>query len=950
MVSHLFGGRAGNGEEAKSEVSPPGHNNNDGDVADDDDNAEGSEDEEDEEGEDEEGKEEDDSEEEAPTFIDMSEEQRSNVSSNIFKAFDSAFEQSKKALTGPSAVECDASGSLERTKTLVRENQEERAVCSICMEFIRARSPTWHCSGVGEGCFSLFHLQCIRSWAQSCQSNSKVEKLRELFPNMDVNWYCPQCRRSFLTADDILRDYLCFCGKRPEPPVDPWLPPHSCGEVCGRELALGCGHHCTLICHPGPCPPCPQSVDAHCYCGKDTQRRRCTMKEFSCNKPCGAILACREHRCEKECHNGPCPPCSKTFVHSCRCGKVSEERKCTDHNFQCEKECGKLLDCGRHTCEQVCHSGPCGPCALNGPRTCPCGREKVDLPCDKEAPSCGMTCDKVLGCGEHTCTMKCHSGPCEECRATVNKRCLCGKRSRAIKCTQPYRCDRPCNQEQSCGKHVCKNKCCEGGCSACTRVCGRLLNCGNHKCAATCHKGDCLQCPRTQSIPCACGTTVLEVLCGMERYIDPPKCRLKCKRPPPCHHTVEEMKPHKCHFGECPPCRVKCGRKQPNKDPLAKCNHICKKLCHDIVDVAKVLEYAKKKKKKKTEKAEQNDESATPPVVNAWGKNLPVASPKSVSISTEEEKKLIEEARLCPPCNAKVKRECIGKHKVYQVKCSSEVRFACGELCGRELACGMHKCQKECHDVDKEACETCTKGCEAPRPEGVDGHSCTHPCKLPCHTGACPPCQESIRLSCKCGQLPMRFPCSEYTSITAEQLLARRSCETPCHRKLPHCSHLCPELCHEEECPNATTCSKQVSVYCQCKRLKEQWPCFEVQQEQKELGLSWKRLRLLPCDDVCIEGLEKEALIRRQTSGASDDSGDIISAEELQRREEERQAALKARSERRRLKREARLQGDDESCMDRFRERCTSGLILKVAAVSIFTAAFATLFYLSFLQ
>jgi len=28
----------------------------------------------------------------------------------------------------------------------------------------------------------------------------------------------------------------------------------------------GCGHKCLLLCHPGPCPPCPRIVDASCYC------------------------------------------------------------------------------------------------------------------------------------------------------------------------------------------------------------------------------------------------------------------------------------------------------------------------------------------------------------------------------------------------------------------------------------------------------------------------------------------------------------------------------------------------------------------------------------------------------------------------------------------------------------------------------------------------------------
>jgi len=47
-------------------------------------------------------------------------------------------------------------------------------------------------------------------------------------------------------------------GKETNPTPDLWLPAHTCGEPCRRELA--CGHTCMLLCHPGPCPACPRMV------------------------------------------------------------------------------------------------------------------------------------------------------------------------------------------------------------------------------------------------------------------------------------------------------------------------------------------------------------------------------------------------------------------------------------------------------------------------------------------------------------------------------------------------------------------------------------------------------------------------------------------------------------------------------------------------------------------
>lgn len=71
---------------------------------------------------------------------------------------------------------------------------------------------------------------------------------------------------------------------------------------------------------------------------------------------------------------------------------------------QCPRVCGKLLDCGRHHCEEVCHAGTCGPCKLAGPKACPCAKTQLaDAACDVVVGPCGETCGKLLICGVHTC-------------------------------------------------------------------------------------------------------------------------------------------------------------------------------------------------------------------------------------------------------------------------------------------------------------------------------------------------------------------------------------------------------------------------------------------------------------------------------------------------------------------------------------------------------------------
>ena len=56
------------------------------------------------------------------------------------------------------------------------------------------------------------------------------------------------------------------------------------------------------------------------------------------------------------------------------------------------------------------------------------------------------------------------------------------------------------------------------------------------------------------------------------------------------------------------------------------------------------------------------------------------------------------------------------------------VDVSCGVVCGKELACGAHKCQRVCH---KNTClvdgETCQQLCAKKRT------LCDHMCAAPCH-------------------------------------------------------------------------------------------------------------------------------------------------------------------------------------------------------------------------
>lgn len=234
--------------------------------------------------------------------------------------------------------------------------------------------------------------------------------------------------------DLIPREYLCFCGKVESPPPDPWILPHSCGEICGRSLRGSCGHECLLLCHPGPCPPCPKFVSSQCFCGSTKDVRRCALKAFSCNKQCCRLSACGLHQCPEKCHEGICPPCRVKSVYKCLCGRLEEVRECFEHEFHCETSCDGILNCGKHPCERGCHPGSCGDCPLKGKRTCPCGKKFYHgMTCDAIVPTCGSTCEKKLSCNLHRCPERCHRGKCAEtCRIIKLKFCRCGSLKKEV--------------------------------------------------------------------------------------------------------------------------------------------------------------------------------------------------------------------------------------------------------------------------------------------------------------------------------------------------------------------------------------------------------------------------------------------------------------------------------------------------------------------------------------
>ncbi|KAG2003340.1 shuttle craft protein [Coprinopsis cinerea AmutBmut pab1-1] len=219
-------------------------------------------------------------------------------------------------------------------------------------------------------------------------------------------------------------------GKKKAAAMDPSTAPgtergglHECDLVCGKPLSCG-NHRCEERDHRGPCPRCLRSSfeELFCACGRTVLEPPvpCGTK-IQCSYPCTRPPPpCGHPRTIHACHDDdqPCPPCPHLTNKQCACGKKSVPNvKCSlaNEKVSCGTICGKLMPCGFHHCQSLCHSGNCGSC------TAPCGKNrKLCLP------------------EHHPCTHSCHApSACPEtdpCEAILSITCPCGRLKQATKC------------------------------------------------------------------------------------------------------------------------------------------------------------------------------------------------------------------------------------------------------------------------------------------------------------------------------------------------------------------------------------------------------------------------------------------------------------------------------------------------------------------------------------
>nr|CAD7442488.1 unnamed protein product [Timema bartmani] len=625
-------------------------------------------------------------------------------------------------------------------------------------------------------CYSFFHLTCIQRWSKDSIAHQKQALEDVPLPNVAMSMIS-RARQSAIRASAVKLRILRTTLGWFHTPVGRLVavPYNRCAamtvfyfvtQVEKLSIASFCDINTHNFLFQGPCPPCPKTVKCVCYCGKQPARlQRCSRKTWSCGTACGRMLQCGRHPCEEVCHPGDCPACPKTSKQLCQCGAQNMVRPCATPVWNCAKSdtlaqpvaCLRGFD-SRHGQEFIIGE----ICAANGLAV---ATTSVSVFVTKGsvgfAPCQSRALVHVAKPPSFFRAPRTHPPVVIHARdsSTVERTSAPG-RVTATNClevvTKSCRCGLH-KKELPCQKeYLCETKC------------KRLKDCIRHPCNRKCCDGTCPPCEKI------CGRTLP---CGNH------KCVSVCHRglcyPCPLNEQV------KCRCGNTA-ITVPCGRKRKTKPP--RCNRQCKieADCHHP--------------KRENHKCHFGD---CPPCRQVCGKvradcphPCPALCHSAVWVRVDGDhkpagpwEKVTPQLQMvdlpCPNCMVPVPVTCVGGHETCDWPCHRAKPSSCHRTCGRALSCGNHLCSLLCHTVtgakdnvtSGNECEQCESGCTKPRPKG-----CSHPCTRPCHPDSCPPCSQMVRLPCHCALNQKYVRCGEWVLADQGQRVDMQSCGNQCPR------------------------------------------------------------------------------------------------------------------------------------------------------------------------
>ncbi|EFP78159.2 uncharacterized protein PGTG_04115 [Puccinia graminis f. sp. tritici CRL 75-36-700-3] len=673
---------------------------------------------------------------------------------------------------------------LSLSARLIVELSSSTYDCSICISPIGPYNPIYHCPK----CYAIFHLNCSIKWASCSVADTSAKALllrdRDRIPCSEEalkgEWRCPGCQDRQIGQASIPKKYTCWCGKLENPTSrnnqhhqagrKRSKIPHGCGKRCGKVAAEGCTHGCMEECHPGSCAPCPAVIKTKCHCQKTELAIRCSqlytnstyagpMKSelLSCGQVCNAQLSCGLHSCEQICHQEKCEECTAIRQKSCYCGHlVLADQKCSDQvashpftpqpdpekltcvskdgtewlgEFACKDPCDWMYDCGIHPCQSTCHPHlvstppPCpfSPALAN---TCPCGATSLSdrQTCADPISTCHNPCGKMLASCGHACPKVCHLGPCGPCQSLVTTLCNCGKDKIVRRCTELEELKKLAILENE--QKILSERQDPESVKAlaieyrCERPCRVLRHCGKH----TCHRRCCplsflenvLQTGSKNKKSEAARHHEHEDTLGLH------VCDLKCNKKLSCGLHSCQLQDHR---GPCPTCL------QASFDEW---------FCHCGATVIQ------------------------PPV--PCGTKIDCHAPcqrPPPSCGHPKPPHTCHEEPDCPPCPYLTEKacQCDKKKLVKNVRCS-QPKVSCGTTCDNLLACGAHRCSRQCHSLGQ--CESCDRDCLKPRKHC--GHGCQQKCHAPSACRTEEPCEATIEMQCECGRITQKIKCASCDS------------------------------------------------------------------------------------------------------------------------------------------------------------------------------------------
>ncbi|KAL0958181.1 hypothetical protein HGRIS_000344 [Hohenbuehelia grisea] len=490
--------------------------------------------------------------------------------------------------------------------------------------------------------------------------------------------------------------------------------------------------------------------------------------------------------------------------------------------------CDKILACGQHRCTQKCHAGACSPCTTTVTLRCWCATEEQVRVCgelegDSESRQrfdCGGLCSKMYTCGIHTCKEPCHS---------EHKRPFAGRDDTQVLC--PY--DPSTLTHCPCGKHPLQSPfpfipvsssiplprtSCSDPIPTCGSTCDKPLAGCSHVCKGPCHLGPCPPCSTSVQQTCRCGSRAQSVLCSVLN--GGTESEFLCNKP-------------------CTSMRA-CGR------------HQCNRLCCPLAGFGTSHSNQSGKGKKRrlgpdfdVELAALGELSGLHECDLVCGK--PLACGKHFCEAADHK-------GPCGPCLRSSFEEmichCTRTILDPPIPCGTQMR--CPFPCARPLPpCGHPRVPHTCHGLLSGAPESSDDESHPAQHEGDGPGDGTDdaPHRRANANERCPPCPHLVSKMCACGKKMVdNVKCFTATEKVRCGGVCGKSmacgfhhcerichadpcgdCTAPCGKARKSClpeMHPCTQPCHAPAaCSETEPCQALVSLTCACGRLKQAVQC-----------------------------------------------------------------------------------------------------------------------------